>query len=382
MRKLWVVFRKSLVELRRDLLMLVLSLSFGPFMVMLYWLFYAGGGSTTYEVLVLNNDQGAAGTELVEVMHDVNYTDGVSPLKVKTVTDRDDAEASLRERKAEVLLIVPEDFSSALAAAHEGERVELATVTFVGDLTNPLYVVAAVMADAALRTYVEGVAGIESPIQFEEVALGGSATRTEFETYIPGLLVFAVIILVYQVSLAITREVEAGTLRRLQLTRMTALDLLGGMSGVVLVTGVASILLTYLTAAALGFHSEGALWVAVAVSAVSGLSIIGAGLIVAAFSKTATQATLIATFPLAIFMFFTGAALPLPAVHLFTVAGRSIGLYDILPPTHAVNALNKILTLGMGFEDVLYEIAAMLILSVIYFAAGVWLFKRTHMRAA
>jgi ABC-2 type transport system permease protein len=331
---------------------------------------------------MLNNDRGTAGAELVEVMHDVNYTDGASPLKVKTVTDRDDAEASLRERKAEVLLIVPEDFSSALAAAHEGERVEPATVTFVGDLTNPLYVVAAVMADAALRTYVEGVAGIESPIQFEEVALGGSATRTEFETYIPGLLVFAVIILVYQVSLAITREVEAGTLRRLQLTRMTALDLLGGMSGVVLVTGVASILLTYLTAAALGFHSEGALWVAVAVSAVSGLSIIGAGLIVAAFSKTATQATLIATFPLAIFMFFTGAALPLPAVHLFTVAGRSIGLYDILPPTHAVNALNKILTLGMGFEDVLYEIAAMLILSVIYFAAGVWLFKRTHMRAA
>jgi ABC-2 type transport system permease protein len=150
----------------------------------------------------------------------------------------------------------------------------------------------------------------------------------------------------------------------------------------VLLTGVASILLTYLTAAALGFHSEGALWIAVVVSAISGLSVIGAGLIVAAFSKTTTQATLIATFPLAIFMFFTGAALPLPPVHLFTVAGRAIGLYDILPPTHAVNALNKILTLGMGFEDVLYEIVAMLALSVIYFAAGVWLFKRTHMRAA
>ena len=49
---------------------------------------------------------------------------------------------------------------------------------------------------------------------------------------------------------------------------------------------------------------------------------------------------------------------------------------------HMGHALNKILTLGMGFEDVLYEIVAMLILSVIYFAAGVWLFKRTHMRAA
>jgi hypothetical protein len=44
-------------------------------------------------------------------------------------------------------------------------------------------------------------------------------------------------------------------------------------------------------------------------------------------------------------------------------------------------ALNKVLTMGAGLGDVIYELAALLILSVVYFAAGVWLFSRTHLRA-
>jgi ABC-2 type transport system permease protein len=70
-----------------------------------------------------------------------------------------------------------------------------------------------------------------------------------------------------------------------------------------------------------------------------------------------------------------------PRVSLFSLGGRTIGLYDILPPTHAVVALNKVLTLGAGLGDVAYELTALLVLSVIYFAAGVWLFQRAHLRA-
>jgi ABC-2 type transport system permease protein len=79
-------------------------------------------------------------------------------------------------------------------------------------------------------------------------------------------------------------------------------------------------------------------------------------------------------------MFLTGAAFPLPRMNLFTVAGRSIALADFLPPSHAVVALNKIFTLGAGFGDVLYELAALLMLTALYFGMGVWLFQRTQMR--
>jgi len=38
-----------------------------------------------------------------------------------------------------------------------------------------------------------------------------------------------------------------------------------------------------------------------------------------------------------------------------------------------------VLTLGAGPADIVYELVALIILSVVYFAAGVWLFQRNHL---
>jgi len=71
----------------------------------------------------------------------------------------------------------------------------------------------------------------------------------------------------------------------------------------------------------------------------------------------------------------------MPKVTLFTLAGHEFGVYDILPPTHAVVALNKVLTLGAGLDEVTYELAMLTILSILYFVIGAWLFKRFHLRS-
>lgn len=386
--RLLAVFRKSLKEQRRDLLMLSLSLAFAPFFVFLYWLFFPSG-STTYGVLVLNHDIGAqtadgttfaAGEQAIAALESVTYANGNPLLKVSRVPDHPSAEARLRDREAAVLLIIPADFSQAIRAAREGRQPISTSVIAVGDLTNPYYSVAAVMALSALDKHIRDATGETRAVQFTEEPLGASAARSEFEIYVPGLLVFAVVMLVFLAAMTVTREVEAGTLRRLQLTRLSALDFLGGLSASLVLIGVAQVALTFLTAWALGFHSQGPLWVAVLVGVVTSFSIIGAGLVVACFARTVTQAFLAASFPMVLFMFFSGAIYPLPRISLFTVAGRSIGLYDILPPTHAVVALNKVLTLGAGIGGVLYELTALLILSLVYFAIGVWLFQRTHLR--
>jgi len=45
-----------------------------------------------------------------------------------------------------------------------------------------------------------------------------------------------------------------------------------------------------------------------------------------------------------------------------------------------VVALNKILTLGAGFKDVAYELAALFTLPIIFFAVGVGLFQKMHLK--
>ena len=81
-------------------------------------------------------------------------------------------------------------------------------------------------------------------------------------------------------------------------------------------------------------------------------------------------------------MFFSGAVYPIPRILLAQVGGIKISIYDIFPPTHAVVALNKILTLGAGVQEIGYEIISLIILSLIYFSIGIWLFSRRHMRVS
>jgi ABC-2 type transport system permease protein len=387
--KLFSVFRKTLREMLREPLILALSLVFAPFFVLLYYLFFPSG-STTYSVMVLNQDMGAqtqngaalhAGQDVIAAMRQVRYPNGSPMLIVSVVMDRADAEARLRNRDAAALVILPADFSRTLQAIVAGQTGLTTSVTLVGDLTNPAYAVTAIMSSTPLDAYVQAYTGIRSPILLNEIPLGASAARTEFENYVPGLLVFAVILLIFLAAMTVAREVETGTLRRLQLTHMTSFDLLGGISLALVIVGAAAVLLGFLTAQLLGFRSQGPLWVAILVGMVTALSIIGAGLVVACFARSVSQAFVIANFPLALFMFFSNAIFPLPKVSLFSLGGHVIGLYDFLPPTHAVSALNKVLTLGATLGDITFELGALVVLSALYFGIGVWLFQRRHLRS-
>ncbi len=373
------IFLKSLKEQFRDIGTMSLSLLMGPIFVLLYWL-WIPSGSTTFGVMVLNQDQGSAGSEAIAVMEALSYASGDPLLDVSLVADQKAAETLLQNRDAEVLLIIPEDFSETLAEASTGSATTSA-ITLVGDLTNPYYAVGAIMASSAVDEYVQYVTGAMRPITVEEIALGASGARSEFDLYVPGMLIISVVMLVFIVSMTITYEVEAGTLHRLQLTRMNAFDLLTGISLSTILLGIITVLLTFFFAMALGFESQGSIWVAILVGAITAIAIVGVGLIVAAFSKSVSQAFIIANFPLLFFMFFSGAIYPLPRVRLFEIGGQIIGLYDVIPATHSVVALNKILTLGVGLDGVLYELTSLVVLSILYFAIGIWFFHRRQMRA-
>ena len=377
--KILKIFWKSLKEQARDPVTLGLSLIIGPFFVLLYWLMIPSG-STTYGVLVQNLDTGPRGGEAITLLETLAYPSGDPLLDVMSVSNQARAEDLLKDRDAEVLLIIPVNFSKIIEAAARGEIQNPAEVTLVGDLTNPYYAVGAVMAGTVIDEFVQVQTGEIRPFKFTEIALGASEGKSEFDLYIPGILIISVVMLVFIISMAITHEVEAGTLRRLQMTSMKASDLLIGISLPTVLLGVISLLLTLFVAILLGFSSQGSIWAALLIGGITAVAVVGVGLIVAAFSKSVSQAFIIANFPLIFFMFFSGAVYPIPRIILFQIAGFNISLYDLLPPTHAVMALNKILTLGADLADVLYEIISLLVLSLLYYLVGILIFQRRHLR--
>lgn len=379
--KALAVFRKALREASRDRLVVALTLAFAPFFVALIWLAFPAL-APSYRIALVDGDQGAAleggrrmeaGRQLAEAIRAMKDGSGRPVLELVPAPDKAEGLRQLGRREVTALVALPADFSQAIAEAKEP-----ATLTIAGDLTSPGYAVAAVLAGAALEAALQQATGKPSSVKVVEEPLGGSASRTDFELYVPGILVFAVILLVFQAAMAVARDVESGALRRLQLTRMTSFDYLAGTSAVLVIIALAGVALTFGTARLFGFTSQGSLWLAFLVTAVTAVSVIGVGLMVAAFSKTVAQAFVIANFPLGLLMFFSGAMFPMPRITWFTLAGRSIGPFEVLPPTHAVAALNKIFTLGAGAGEVGFELGAVAVLSALYFALGVLLLRRVR----
>ena len=370
--KIFRIAGKNLKEQLRDRVTLGLSLLIGPFFVLLYWLMIPSG-STTYAVMIQNLDLGEKGDQVIALLEDLTYPSGDRLLDISLVESRERSELVLQNRDAEVLVIIPEDFSAALTRGPEQSDRAPAEITLVGDLTNPYYAVGAVMAGSVIDEFVQVQSGKAPAVQYLEIALGDSAGRSEFDLYIPGILIISVVMLVFIVSMTISAEVESGTLGRLIMTGTKAWQLLIGLSLPTILWGVGSLLLTLMVAVGLGFESQGSILLALLIGGVTSIAVVGVGLIVAAFSKSVSQSFIIANFPLIFFMFFSGAVYPIPRINLFQIGGIRVSIYDILPPTHAIVALNKILTLGEGFSGVIYELTSLVILSAVFYLLGIWI---------
>jgi ABC-2 type transport system permease protein len=381
MKRILAVFIKCAREQKRDLWVLLLTLFFAPLFVLLYWIITSAGGSTTFGLLVINQDAGPNGQVLVQRLQSFSYENGAPFLKVIEVDERSDAETRLRNRDAAALLIIPANFSQVTGKLKSGQVNGSTELEFVGDLTYPTYTVAAVSAMTVADNYLIELSGETRPVSIRETPLGASAARSEFENYVPGLFVMAVVLMVFQAAMMVARECEGGKLIRLRLAGIGAAELLGGISAWLVLVAAVSVTITFLAAVLLGFHSQGPLWLALLVTLIASISIIGIGLMVAAFSKTVTQAFVIANFPLGFLMFLTGAVFPLPRTTLFTWFGHAVAIYDILPPTHAVIALNKIFTLGGGWAEIRYEVFMLTLLTVIFFGVGILLFRKFQLQS-
>lgn len=372
------IVKKTFKEQFRDYTSVILTLVSAPFFVLLYYLM-SGGSSTSYNVFIMNADKGPKGKEVVEAVKQLSYKNGDKMLKVTAVTDTAFARKKLADKAASLMLIIPENFSEKVTSPTFTKDSIKVAVTLVGDMTNPTYSVAAIFTFSAVEEYLMNIAKTQPLYDFKEEFIGSSGTRTEFETYVPGLLVFAVIMILYTAAISVIKEVEDKTLIRLQLSSVSTFKLLAGISTVQIFLGITAVILALCTAMLLGFTSTGPVFAVLVISILTTFSIVAISLIVVGFAKNVNQILTIGTFPLFLLMWFTGALYPIPKTNLFTIAGYTVTLNDLLPPTQSVLAMNKILTYGSGLGGVMREIAFLIVLTIIYFVLGVKVFQKKKM---
>lgn len=387
--RIFSIFRKNLLETLRDWKILLMTLTLAPLFVFALYGFF-GTDSQPLKVLVINNDLPVkltdgtvvkAGAGIIEELNKLKNPDGTPQMKLTTYHDSGKAKAIVAEGKAQLLMVIPENLSRAIGLARQGNEGPQSDLVFYGDITNQKYMLTAVFANSTAFSYIDAVVGNGKPVGLKEIALGNAGKRTEFEFYVPGLLVFAMIMVLFPAALAVVKEIDQGTIRRLKLSGMNPAELLGAISITQVLLSIVALFITLMAAVSLGFRVGGSILDLIIIGVISSFAVIAIGLITAAFCRNANDVLTIGNLPFFLIMFFSGMMFPVPEINLFRIGSHAFHLNDVLPPTHTMVAMNKILNYNAGLKDLGYEIGAILALTVLYFAAGVWLFNRRHLRA-
>jgi ABC-2 type transport system permease protein len=381
------VIVRSLKEQLRSYWILLLSLSMGPFFILVYYLILETS-KPQYDLLVVNSDTGVSvegksinhGDELTEFLKKSFPGQSATPFKVIEASRRDKSVEKVRNRDADALIIIDSLFSQSLEKQKTGNSSTPSKVEFIGDITSTNYLITAVWANEIVNEYALNATNGRRIIEVSEIALGSSARIDEFDMIVPGILILSLIMLMFTASIAFVSEVENRTILRLKLSKISAFEYLSGISIVQLIVGIISLLLTLFTAIMLGFQYTGSLMIMIFIGSLTSLSIISFSLIIAALTRSAGEVLVVGNFPMFLFMFFTGAAFPLKSDALFTVAGYPVNIQGLMSPTHAISALNKTLVMNMDFKSIVPEIISIVVLTILYFVIGAIIFKRRHLK--
>lgn len=377
--KWFFIFKHSLYRQWQDKLVLLLTLFTAPFFVLLYWLLFGNQSLQPVSIIIFESPSiDMSDTTLtmtskdltIELSHILEGANSTKPI-IKTAKSIKQLKKRLLAGESSIGLVF-KNLSGSLKFLSSGGLIDV-----YGNASTFEYQLVNLGLKTAIEERMNDLSGLSSPIEVRQKPLGISASRTPFELYVPGLIVFAVIMLIFSSSMAVTREVETGTLIRLAMTRASAFDIMVGISSAQLIPGFFSVMFTYIAAMGLGFQNAGNLIFALILVAVACLSNVGIGMIVASLSKNLLISFLLSSIFMFLLILFSGIIFPRPEISWFSIAGKTIGPFDILPTTHLGKGLEKVLTLGASLREISYELIMLLTISLVFFSIGLLIFRKT-----
>ncbi|MDP3033952.1 MAG: ABC transporter permease [Methanobacteriaceae archaeon] len=420
---------KDSKELLRDRKGLFLILGFPLFFMLIFGFAFGGMGqeNETHNLAIVNYDQGAVfpttnakinfGNNLTTVLKDTKYEDSETHIFNVTKTTENNANNIIKNSNADALLIIPKNFSQAMvnllssninqnalssssSSASSGSTSSNSNVTakliIRGDSSSVSFGVSQAILvgiignyqDQVVNNVKKSVSGSSSSqieyIKTDVESASGTSSFTTFDFLAPGMMVFAILLLATTVASGLTREVESGTLKRLKLSKMRSFDLLfGGLIPWSLIAAL-QILILLGVAIAIGFHWQGgtnSIILAMIVAIIGGVASVALGMIIASFAQNDRQATNLGTLVTVPVSFLSGAFFQLPQVVMGNFMGNTVEIYDLLPWRHTLLALRRILIYGGNWNDISYQVAWMVVLTVILFSIGVVLFSKMRLQA-
>ncbi len=372
---------KDLREFQRNHIGLFFSLVFPIMLIAMFGYMFPSSSNIVHSVAVgvVNLDGGLYGRQ---VMNTIQQTLANSAsFTLVNVTAEDDAKSMILAGAIKGALVVPANLTQSILAGSQGE------IAILTDPTNPALSSAITQSFSALINSIshqfsiliidQKIPGINStfalqPLQVsvENVVSGGGSY---FDFVAPGFIGMGVMTSgLTAVGAALARERELGTLDGLLMAPISRVSIiLGKTLAQTLRNLLQGSLIIVLAILVFGVHVRGNPLLIIVILVLGTLSFLGIGIIATSVAREQESAQFILGFLQFPMMFLSGVLFPIEQMPLPLQY-----VAKVLPLTYAVDALRKVMVLGVGVGDVVPQMLILIVISAVTLLVGVPLFDR------
>jgi ABC-2 type transport system permease protein len=364
------VFLKELVQMRRDQMTFSILLIM-PIMQLLLFGYAINTDPRHMPAVIEAREDGPMTRALLASMKASTYFD-----IVKVVTNAGEGDALLEAGEATFLVVVPEGFERRLV---RGERPQL---LIAADASDPVAAAGAVGAlprivETAFAPFLEGtLSGLAAgPPPYEVIAHKryNPAGITAFNI-VPGLLgIILTMTLVMITSIALTRELERGTMETLLATPVKPSEvMIGKTTPYIFIGAIQTALVLVLASLLFGIPVTGSLSALLAGISVFVLANLMLGYLISTVAKTQMQAMQMTFFIFLPSMLLSGFMFPFAAMPVWA---QSIG--EGLPLTHFLRIVRETILKQGDFTSIANDMWPLAIILVALTTLALLRFRRT-----
>lgn len=360
---LFSIFNRGVLQMIRSPFTLILTLFTTPFFIFLYWIVFTDSELTTIKVyqtrvnvdnITLNSQiksfRNSLESELKESLNKDKSKKYIIDYQI--VSKEEFLKTSIDSLDADLLIRVNPNENFEFKNLHKTKPIQI-FLEFKKEQVS-------LMQMFKIKEIINKIIYSISNFPFEVIMEGEEENKSSFSKFVPGFLVFSMIMMIFSTSMNLSFEIESGILFRYTMSQIPIFVYLLGSGFVQLFFGIISIGLSILVSLGLGFEIE------TNISMFLGFCFFGLclhiflGIFLSGFMKSTQQAFLGSSFFMFLLLIFSGIVFPKPGL-IQLWGDTKVDIFSYLPTSLVKQGIEQILKEDFSFLKFLSEFISLLV---------------------
>jgi ABC-2 type transport system permease protein len=370
LRRMWAMVVKEFVQMRRDR-MTFATMIFVPILQLVLFGYAINTDPKQLPTAVLTRDDGPLTRAVLAAMKNTDYFD----FRMQ-VRDPEELDRLIRSGEVQFAVEIPASFE------RDVRRGDKPSVLVIADATDPVATGTAVsslqgLIDTALRRELRGpdapITKANAPFEISLQNRYNPEAITQYNI-VPGLLgVVLTMTMMMFTALAVTREIERGTMESLLAMPIKPVEImLGKIAPFVLVGFVQMTIILGAAHLLFGVPIMGSVWLLVSLATLFAAANLAVGYTFSTIAENQLQAVQMTFFFFLPNILLSGFMFPFRGMPDWA---QVIG--EALPLTHFLRIVRGITLKGIGFADMQVDVLALVIFMLVAMGLALFRFRRT-----